>query len=180
MTTTELWFKQSRHFLLLAAMQTAVILLLIFVVVPVGDRALSAWRDTLNPELMPTNAEMQQQIAFWEHANDRLAAHLDSASALSQKVDSRDAQLQAIQSSVAVHRVSLITCELRTLENREGTSATAFDLQLRGPFVGVGQMITELESSAMAFIVDHVSLEGTESGSSTINASLTLVSRRGQ
>jgi hypothetical protein len=180
MTQTELWFKENRHFLILAALQIAAILLLVFVVLPVGDRALSLWRDALNPEVVPTEADLGLQIAFWEQTNTKLATQIDSATSVSHKSDSQEGELAAIQSAAASCKVSLITCEVRSLGNRDGASTASFDLQLKGSFHHLGKLIIDLESSPLALAVDRMILEGTESGSSIININLTLISRRGK
>lgn len=180
MTPTELWYRENRQFLLLIGSQIVVILLLVFVVLPIGNRALSLWRDALNPEVVPNEADLRMQIAFWEQANSRLAAQLDSAASVSHKSDSQEGELAAVQSAVASCQISMVTCEVRALGDREGTSATAFDLQLRGSFHNLGKLIVNLESTPLAFNVDRISLEGTESGSGIVNANLTLISRKGE
>jgi hypothetical protein len=180
LTPTELWYRENRHFLLLVISQIAVILLLAFVVIPIGDRALSLWRDSLNPEVVPSAADLHSQIAFWELANKRLSAQLDSATTRSRENDSQERQLAAIQTAVAANKLSLLSCDLRALTDRNEMSATAFDLQVRGSFHNLGKLITDLESSSLAAIVDRMSLEGNETGSSTINVNLTLVLRNGK
>ncbi len=180
MTPTELWYRENRHFLLLVIAQVTVIVLLVFVVIPFGDKTLSLWRDSLNPEVVPSEIDLRSQIAFWELTNNRLSAQLDSATTRSREDDSQEKQLAAIQTAVAANRLSLLSCELRALTDGNKTSATAFDLQVRGSFHNLGRLITNLESFPLAAAVDRMSLEGTESGSSTINVSLTLVLRNGK
>ena len=175
MTPTELWYKENRHFLLLVGSQIAVIVLLVFVVIPIGDSALSVWRDSLNPEVVPSEADLQSQITFWELANSRLSAQLDSASMRSREYNSQEKQLAVIQTAAAACRLSLVSCDLRALTDGNDTSATTFDLQLRGSFHNLGRLITNLESSSLAAIVDKMSLEGNESGSGIINVNLTLI-----
>jgi hypothetical protein len=180
LTPTELWYRENRHFLLLVVSQVAVIVLLIFVVIPTGDRALSLWRDSLNPEVVPSVADLRSQIAFWELANNKLSSQLDSATTRSRENDSQEKQLAAIQTAVAANKLSLLSCDLRALTDGNKTSATAFDLQLRGSFHNLGKLITNLESSSLVAVVDRMSLEGNESGSSAINANLTLVLPNGK
>ena len=151
------------------------IVLLVFVVIPVGDQALSLWRDSLNPEVVPSEADLNGQIAFWELANNKLSAQLDSATTRGRENDSQEKQLATIQTAVAAHKLSLLSCDLRALTDGNETSATAFDLQVRGSFHSLGRLITDLESSSLAGVVDRMSLEGNETGSSAINANLTLV-----
>lgn len=179
MTPTKLWYRENRHLLLLVISQVAVIVLLVFVVVPFGDRTLSLWRDSLNPEVVPSEADLRSQIAFWELANKRLSAQFDSATTRSRENDSQEKQLAAIQTAVAANKLSLLSCELRALTGATEATATAFDLQIRGSFHNLGRLITNLESSPLAAAVDRMSLEGNESGSSTINVSLTLVLSNG-
>jgi hypothetical protein len=180
LTPTELWYRENRHFLLLAILQVAVIALLVFVVLPVGDRVLSIWRDSLSPNVVPSETELHSQIAFWEQANNRLSTQLDSAATLGSENDSPEKQLAAIQTAVAANKLSLLSCEMRALTDGEQPTSTAFDLQVRGSFRNLGKLITDLESSSLAAIVDRMSLEGNESGSSVINVSLTLVLPNGK